>query len=1202
MSRPVEFVHLSVHTEFSLLDGTVRLERPEAQANDKKKRHLEERFKTLTEQAAELGYPALAVTDLGNLFAWIKYYKAAESAGIKPIVGADLRIEPAAGGEGVERVILLAQNETGYRNLVRLVSRSHTEGQSRGSPRMEHGWFEGQSDGLLALLGARSDVGRQLLSGHFEEAGQRLLRWQALFGDRLYLDVQRCERPDDEPHLQAAVRLARRHGVPLVATNDVRFLRRQDYGAHEARVCIAQGYTLDDSRRPRETTAEQYLKSPAEMRALFKDLPQALENSVEIARRCSVSQVFGKNHLPDFPVPDGHTVASYLREQSERGLAQRLREQPPARPSEVYQQRLDYELKVIDQMGFAGYFLVVADFIAWGKQHGVPVGPGRGSGAGSLAAYALGITDLDPLPYDLLFERFLNPERVSLPDFDVDFCMDKRDRVIDYVMDRYGRDRVGQIITYGTMAARAVVRDVTRILGQPYGLGDRIAKMIPGGPQGLTLGEALDQVPELKAAYKAEDDISAIIDLGLQLEGLTRNVGKHAGGVVIAPRPLTEFAPLFCEPGGGGLVTQFDMKDLEAIGLIKFDFLGLKTLTIIQAAVDLINAKRQDGGEKLDILKIPLDDPAVYQLYSSGNTTAVFQMESGGMQRSSVDLRPDNFEDIIALISLYRPGPMDLIPQFIARKHGREAIQYEHPGMEAALKPTYGVFVYQEQVMQVARELAGYTLGGADLLRRAMGKKDEALMRTQREGFVAGAGKNAIKMDKANEIFDLIHKFAGYGFNKSHAAAYALVSYQTAWLKAHYPADYMAAVLSCDMDKTDTVVMMVDECRRMGLKVLRPDINRSEFRFTVTGPDEILYGLGAIKGAGEAALAGVIEERRKAGPFKDLFDLCRRIDLRRTNKRVLEALAGSGALDGLGANRPSLLKTLPRAMGLAEQAADSLGAGQTDLFGLAASTSGGSELLESEPEWPELERLRVEKDTLGFYFSGHPIEMYRSLLKEICHGSLKQQIESRGGSAGLLGGWVMDLRRIGKRWLLTLDDRSAQVACILGEDLLGSRAPPRKDTLLFVHGKLAPDEFTGGWKVFPNELFELEQVQARFADRLLLTFINADPAPGAGVAAQGSDAAPVPGVGPRLEATASRRGSRGDGLDIEVLMKALSPLKDPKGCPITVHFMNGAAKAKLDLGEEWRVRIEESGLGTLRQLLGEQNVRVVYRRASADGA
>ncbi|MGH8457263.1 MAG: DNA polymerase III subunit alpha, partial [Stenotrophobium sp.] len=777
---------------------------------------------------------------------------------------------------------------------------------------------------------------------------------------------------------------------PLVATNDVRFLARGDFFAHEARVCIAQGRVLNDDKRPYDYTEEQYLKSAEEMCALFADIPEALRNTLEIARRCTLTLKFGTNHLPQFPVPKTYSTDTWLREQARQGLDSRLEKIIASQPIEIYRQRLDYELGIIEKMGFAGYFLVVADFIQWAKENGCPVGPGRGSGAGSLVAYSIGITDLDPLPYNLLFERFLNPERVSLPDFDVDFCMDNRDRVIGYVTQKYGRTHVGQIITYSTMAARGVVRDVVRVMGHPYGFGDALAKLIPGVP-GATLADTLEEVPELQQRYRDEEDTRGVLDLALALEGVTRGVGVHAGGVVIAPQALTEYAPLYCKPGGESMVTQFDMKDLESVGLVKFDFLGLKTLTIIQEAVDNILRGR---GERIDVLKLPLDDAETYKTYAGGATTAVFQMESPGMQRASTDLKPDTFEDIIALVSLYRPGPMELIPEYCARKRGDAKVEYLHPEMEAVLAPTYGIFVYQEQVMQMSQRLAGYTLGGADLLRRAMGKKIAAEMAKQRTVFTEGAVQRGVLPDIATQVFDLMEKFANYGFNKSHAAAYALVSYQTAWLKTHYPAEFMAAVMSCDMDHTETVVTMLDECRRMGLKLSPPDINRSYYRFTVPAAGEIVYGLGAVKGMGEAALEGILDERERHGPYTDLFDFCRRIDTRKANKRVLEAMIFSGALDGFGLNRASLLRTLPKALAYAEKAAESASSGQDDLFGLGSATPKAGERIEADlaPDWPLREKLNHERETLGFYLSGHPIEAYADVIKQICSGRLRELI------------------------------------------------------------------------------------------------------------------------------------------------------------------------------------------------------------------
>ncbi|MDE2150184.1 MAG: DNA polymerase III subunit alpha, partial [Gammaproteobacteria bacterium] len=859
------FVHLRLHTEYSLTDGLVRVEggRRQGGAN----------AATLTQRAAELGLPAQALTDRANLFAMVKFYQAAEAAGIKPIIGADVEVETDGEPGLSSRLTLLVQDTGGYRNLTRLISQAYLHAQAQGAPRVASAWLDAHHAGLIALVGRDSDVGRALEAGAGAQAAARLARWQDWFGDRLYLEISRCGRPGEEQHLQAACLLSRASGVPAVATNDVRFLDAADFEAHEARVCIAQGRVLTDPRRPRDYSPQQYLKSSQQMRALFADLPQACDNTLAVARRCNLQLQFGHYHLPEYPAPENLPAAEYLRRQARAGLAGRLQQHPPLRSADEYRQRLEYELDVIEQMGFAGYFLVVADFISWAKANDVPVGPGRGSGAGSLVAYALGITDLDPLPYDLLFERFLNPERVSMPDFDVDFCMDGRDSVIDYVARRFGRERVGQIITYSSMAARAVVRDVARVLGYPYAVGDRIAKLIPGSPAFKTesaaagrseLEQALATLPEFRAAYEGDEETRAVVDLGLVLEGLTRGVGKHAGGVVIAPEPLTEYAPLYCEPGGAGLVTQFDMKDIETVGLVKFDFLGLRTLTIIADAVRMINARRV--APPIDPLALPLDDAETFRLYAEGHTIAVFQMESGGMQRASIELKPDRFEDLIALISLYRPGPMELIPEYVARKRGKKP-EYLHPDMEPVLAPTYGIFVYQEQVMQIAQRLAGYSLGGADLLRRAMGKKKPEEMAKQRDVFVAGAAARGIDRATADAIFDQMEKFAGYGFNKSHAAAYALVSYQTAWLKVHFPAQFMAAVLSAEIDRSDAVVTMLDECGRMGLTVHPPDINRSQYRFTVDQHDAIVYGLGAIKGVGAGALEGVIAERETGGRF-----------------------------------------------------------------------------------------------------------------------------------------------------------------------------------------------------------------------------------------------------------------------------------------------------------------------------------------------
>ncbi len=964
------FVHLHVHTEYSLVDGLVRV-------------------KPLVAACAAAGMPACAVTDQSNLFAMVKFYRAAQYAGVKPIIGVELWVRDAQHKDEAARLVLLCQNREGYLNLTRLVTRSYLEGQVRGIPGIDKSWLVGHSDGLIALSGGREgDVGRALLAGQSERAEQLLRDWLALFPQRYYLELMRTGRMGEEEYLHAAVALATICDAPVVASNDVRFLAREEFEAHEARVCIQDGRTLNDPRRPRHYSEQQYLRSPAEMAELFADIPEALANSVEIARRCNLELTLGENVLPEFPVPAGMDVNDFLRTESHQGLEQRL-QRILAGVADVeatraeYVARLNLELDVIIGMGFPGYFLIVADFIRWARNNGVPVGPGRGSGAGSLVAYALGITDLDPIHYDLLFERFLNPERVSMPDFDVDFCMEGRDRVIEYVAERYGRERVSQIITYGSMAAKAVVRDVGRVLGHPYGFVDRIAKLIPF-ELGITLDKALEQEDELRRLYKDDDDVHTLIDLARSLEGLARNAGKHAGGVVIAPSRLTDYTPLYCEQGSTATVTQFDKDDVEAVGLVKFDFLGLRTLTIIDWAVQTINRARVESGEApLDITALPMDDVPSFDLLKRCATTAVFQLESRGMKDLIKRLQPDTFEEIIALVALFRPGPLQsgMVDDFIARKHGRQVVEYPHPDVEPILRPTYGVILYQEQVMQIAQVLSGYTLGGADMLRRAMGKKKPEEMAKQRASFVDGAKARGVEEATATYIFDLMEKFAGYGFNKSHSAAYALVSYQTAWLKSHYPAAFMAAVLSADMDNTDKVVTLIDECRDMKLDVAPPDINHSAYAFTVNGVDGIRYGMGAIKGVGLAAIEGIIAERTEKGAFRDLFDLCRRIDLRKANRRVLEALIRSGAMDALGDNRASLMASLPAALHLAEQDARDATAGQVDLFGLAApqadaATTDVSAHTAHLPEWDEAERLTGEKETLGLYLTGHPIARY----------------------------------------------------------------------------------------------------------------------------------------------------------------------------------------------------------------------------------
>ncbi|HEY4555752.1 MAG TPA: DNA polymerase III subunit alpha, partial [Lysobacter sp.] len=890
------FVHLHLHSEYSLADSTIRIGE-------------------LVKRCAKLGQPAVALTDIDNLFAAVKFYKAAEGAGIKPIIGADIGL--ADGNETPSRMTLLCRDRTGYLTLSRLLTRAWMEGHRNEGVAIRPDWVREDNAGLFAIVGRQSLAGRLALSNRHELAEAWLADWRGTFGDRLNLELTRTGRDGEDAFNAFALYASGTRGIPVVASNDVRFLDADGFEAHEARVCIATGRVLDDPKRPREFSAEQYLKPSDGMATLFADVPDAVENAVALAMRCNVELKLGEYALPAFPVPSEHTIESWLRNSAREGLEKRLEKNPiaPGKTRADYDARLETELDVIIKMGFPGYFLIVADFINWGKQHGIPVGPGRGSGAGSLVAWVLGITDLDPLPYDLLFERFLNPERVSMPDFDIDFCMDRRDEVIDYVARKYGRDRVSQIITYGTMSAKAVLRDCGRVLGHGYGFVDGLAKLIPLLPADpYSLEDALGRserakkdpdraIGELVARYNAEEDVRDLVDLALQLEDLTRNAGKHAGGVVIAPSPLSDFCPLFAEHDGEGRgkspVTQFDKDDVEAVGLVKFDFLGLRTLTIIDWAVKAINERRRrEGIDALDITALPLDDAETYGVFARGEGVAVFQFESRGMRELLKRAKPDTFEDIIALAALFRPGPLGsgMDKEWVDRKHGNTEVTYPHPLLEPVLAPTYGVIVYQEQVMQIAQVLAGYTLGGADMLRRAMGKKKPEEMAKERAKFESGCAERGIEARTASSIFDLMEKFAEYGFNKSHSAAYALVAYQTAWLKCHYPAEFMAAVLSSDMDNTDKVVGFLDECRVMGLNVLPPDVGASAYMFEATSPDTIRYGLGAVKGVGRGVCEAIVEARR-AGEFKDLLDFCQRVEGGKLNRRALEALTHAGALD-----------------------------------------------------------------------------------------------------------------------------------------------------------------------------------------------------------------------------------------------------------------------------------------------------------------
>src|ERR1700733_11521659 len=1085
-----EFVHLRLHTEYSLIDSVVRV--PE-----------------LVDAVAAAGMHAVAVTDQNNLFAMVKFYRAALARGVKPIIGVDLLVREAGERQQPSRLTLLCQSQLGYGNITRLVTRAYLEGQQKGVPCVERSWLSRETvDGLIALSCAtQGDIGRALVNARERDAEKALDQWLDLFDNRFYIELQRLGRPDEEGYIGAAVTLASRRGVPVVATNDVRFLKADDFESHEARVCIHDGALLADSGRQRRYAHQQYLRTPQEMAALFADVPEALANTVGVAQRCSLVLKLGQPRLPQYPVPEGLTTAQFLRDESDRGLQRRLVAMPGQPDAAHYNARLRLELDVICQMGFEGYFLIVADFIKWAKENGVPVGPGRGSGAGSLVAYVLGITDLDPIDHALLFERFLNPERVSMPDFDVDFCMDGRDRVIDYVAQKYGRERVSQIITYGTMAAKAVVRDVGRVLGLGYGFVDRIAKLIPF-ELGITLDAALTKEPELKRLYDTEEEIRNLIDLARALEGLTRNAGTHAGGVVIAPSVLTDFAPLYCEAGSSSIVTQFDKDDVEAAGLVKFDFLGLRTLTIIDRALAIINRTRAAQGEPpLSMQARPVGDQATYALLRSGRTAAVFQLESRGMRDLIRRLKPDCFDDIVALVALFRPGPLEsgMVDDFITRKREPPGgvVDYLHPDLKPALAATYGVILYQEQVMQIAQILAGYTLGGADLLRRAMGKKKAEEMAQQRSIFVTGAMNRGVPEQQAAHIFDLMEKFAGYGFNKSHSAAYAVLSYQTAYLKAHHTAAFMAAVLSADMDNTDKVVTLIDECKQLSLAVLPPDVNSSLHEFAVADASTIRYGLGAVKGVGQGAVAALIAEREANGPFRSLAELCRRTDLTRINRRTLEALIRSGSMDTIGPNRATLLESLPRAMQLGDQTARAHQAGQNDMFGLSAvpppTAEQRGDTIRAIADFSEAVRLQGERETLGLYLTGHPIDRFEADLPRFAAVRIGELISEKPTSSGdgergfsrgrlvTVAGLVDEIRKRGQRVSIILDDRTGRIEATLFDEVFQRhRDLIVKDALVLVEGHFRFDEFGDAWRISARKITDLNAVRESQARRLVL--------------------------------------------------------------------------------------------------------------------
>ncbi len=1144
------FVHLRLHSEYSVVDSVVRLDEAIG-------------------LAAADAMPALALTDLGNLFGAVKFYKAARSKGVKPILGCEVWISGEGERESATRLLLLVQNAQGYLRLCEWLSRAYRSNQQRGRAELRRAWLTEGSEGLLLLSGGvAGDVGQALAMGNRGQAEKLAAEWALAFPDRYYLEVQRTGQAEVDAAVPETLSLAAGLDLPVVATQPVQFLRREDFRAHEARVCISEGYVLGDQRRPKHFTEEMYFKSQAEMAALFADVPEALQNSVEIAKRCNLALSLGKNFLPVFPTPPGVSLEEHLREEAARGLAHRMAQLYPdeaARAAKLpeYRARLEFETATIIQMGFPGYFLIVADFINWAKSNGVPVGPGRGSGAGSLVAYALGITDLDPLRYQLLFERFLNPERVSMPDFDIDFCQDGRERVIDYVKQKYGAESVSQIATFGTMAAKAVVRDVGRVLGWGYNRTDELAKLIPFQPgKTITLkrrqGNGDDSIiyareaePQIDERDASDEETHELLTLAEQLEGLTRNVGMHAGGVLIAPGKITDFCPVYVAPGVESAISQFDKDDVEAVGLVKFDFLGLRTLTILDWGVRYVHAL--DPQNKLELASLPLDDRASYELLAKANTTAVFQLESRGMKDLLKQARPDRFEDIIALVALYRPGPMDLIPDFVRRKHGQERVEYLDPRLEPILGPTYGVMVYQEQVMQIAQVIGGYSLGAADLLRRAMGKKKPEEMAKQRGTFVAGATKGGVSEAVATQLFDLMEKFAGYGFNKSHAAAYALVAYQTAYLKAHHAAAFLAATLSADMNDTDKVHLFYQDALFNGIEFLPPAVNASGFRFEPVSERCIRYGLGAIKGTGESAIREITRARSEA-PFRDLFDFCRRVDKRIVNRRVIEALVRAGAFDSLNDHRASLLASVGVAIDFAESRERH--AAQTSLFGEEQAEQAPA--LVPARRWQELEMLQQEKTALGFYFSGHPFNAYQRELAGFVKTTLKTLSAKKEllTLAGVVTGVRSMVTKSGKMAFVTLDDGTAQVEVGVFSELFEKhREWLKDDQLLVVIGKVREDAYTGGLRVSAEALHDLDSARNLFARGL------------------------------RLKCNGDANAHR--------LLELLTPYRRGN-VPVTVCFKNTHAAGEIELSDDWRVRLDQHLIHSLRDWLEPANIEIVY--------
>src|SRR5450830_102675 len=1153
MTTP-QFVHLRLHSEYSIVDGLVRID-------------------DVVKAAAKDGQAALAITDLANLFGMVKFYKGARGKGVKPIAGCDVWISNDDDRDKPSRLLLLVKSHHGYLQLCDLLSKAWLTNLHRGRAEIRPEWLEQLrheegGNGLIALSGAHfGDVGIAIENGNVAAAERCAQRWSDYFPGAFYVEIQRANQPNMDIQVRQSVALAARLGLPVVATHPIQFLSQEEFVAHEARTCIAEGEILANARRVRRFNDQQNFKSQAEMAELFADLPGAVQNTIEIAKRCNLTLTLGKPQLPNFPTPDGMTIDDFLVAETKVGLEARLKHLFPdearrekERPR--YEARLKFENDTIIKMKFPGYFLIVADFIQWAKNNGVPVGPGRGSGAGSLVAYSLSITDLDPLQYNLLFERFLNPERVSMPDFDIDFCQEGRDRVIQYVKDRYGKEAVSQIATFGTMAAKGAVRDVGRVLDLGYNFCDGISKLIPFKPGKLvTLADAIEEEPLLKERLENEDEVKQLMGLAQQVEGIARNIGMHAGGVLIAPGKLTDFCPLYTQGGDAGVVSQYDKDDVEAVGLVKFDFLGLTTLTILDRAVRYIKQLDPNMAD-FDLAKLPLTDRASYDLLTKARTVAVFQLESRGMQGMLKDARPDRFEDIIALVALYRPGPMDLIPDFCKRKHG-EKFDYPDPRTEGILSETYGIMVYQEQVMQMAQVVGGYSLGGADLLRRAMGKKKAEEMAEHRNIFREGAAKDGLSQEKADEIFDLMEKFAGYGFNKSHAAAYALLSYHTAYLKAHHPAAFMAANLSLAMDDTEKIKILVEDALDVcGLGLLPPDSNLSDYRFTPVGEPgkkamQIRYGLGAVKGSGQSAIEAIIAARQEGGAFKDLFDFAKRVDKRQINRRTVDSLIRAGAFDCFGVDRAILQASVGLAWENAEQLEAS--ANQVSLFGGDDSDlETPLEYVEVRP-WTDKQRLTEEKTALGFYLSGHLFDAYEKEVRQFVRTKISSLEPSRDprSLAGIITGIRVQMTQRGKLLIVSLDDGSGTVdVTVYGELAEPNKAFFKEDELLIVQGKVSEDRFNGGLRISAEKVMDIGAARIQYGQRVVV--------------------------------------SLNKSIDPAYLRDTLSTYRQEQGLPFVMKYVQSGVGCEVMLGDAWRVVPSDGLQSSLRESFGQEAVVVEY--------